>query len=474
MSLKPYPQYKDSAIPWVGEIPYKWVMQKLRSLLSPISIRDGVDLPLLSVVRDKGVIIRNVKDLDENHNYIPEDLSNYKIVNKGQFVMNKMKAWQGSYGVSKFDGIVSPAYFVFNLNGVDADFFHTAIRSKAYIPFFTQSSDGIRIGQWDLNQSRMKEIPFWIPSIFEQYQITTYLNWKTLQINRFIKAKKKQIALLKEQKQVIINDAVTGKLDVRTGKPYQKYKVSGVGWLGRIPDGWQVCRLKDIASIYGRIGFRGYNQTDIVDEGSGAISLSPGNIKDNKLSLDKLTYVSWEKYYESPEIMIFNNDIILVKTGSSYGKSALIEEATVPMTINPQLIVFKEIKIHPRYLHKYLSSAAFTDQINRLIIGGATPTVGQNVLSQIVILVPDSNSIEEVSNYLESITKKIEDTILQLSTEISLMLEYHTRIIADVVTGQVDVGDKKVPEFDNDIEIEGIEDTTELEEDMEKVIVGNE
>ncbi|MGH8658077.1 MAG: restriction endonuclease subunit S, partial [Gammaproteobacteria bacterium] len=161
--LKPYPAYKDSGVPWLGEVPEHWGVRKLRSVLAQVTERNRPDLPLLSVVREEGVIQRDTSSKDENHNFIPDDLSNYKVVRTGQFVMNKMKAWQGSYGVSHHDGIVSPAYFVFDLSGVGGEFFHSAIRSRAYVPFFTQASDGVRIGQWDLAQFRMNEIPFIVP-----------------------------------------------------------------------------------------------------------------------------------------------------------------------------------------------------------------------------------------------------------------------------------------------------------------------
>ena len=106
----------QNTLAWIGVVPDGWQVVKLRQILSPFSERNHSDMPLLSVVREKGVIVRNVADKEENHNYVPEDLSGYKLVKKGQFAINKMKAWQGSYSVSKFDGIVSPAYFVFDLN----------------------------------------------------------------------------------------------------------------------------------------------------------------------------------------------------------------------------------------------------------------------------------------------------------------------------------------------------------------------
>ncbi|PJB81578.1 MAG: restriction endonuclease subunit S, partial [Acidobacteria bacterium CG_4_9_14_3_um_filter_49_7] len=239
--MKVYPQYKDSGVPWLEHVPEHWESLKLRTILSPNTERNRPDLPLLSVVREKGIIKRNTKSKEENHNTIPEDLSNYKVVRSGQFAMNKMKAWQGSYGVSAFDGIVSPAYFIFDINRVGGEFFHLAMRSKAYVPFFTRASDGVRIGQWDLNQTRMKEIPFFVPTQDEQQQISRYLDWQTSKINKFIKAKKKLIALLKEQKQNVINEAVTKGINLDV-----EMKDSGVEWLGEIPKHWDVRRCKYI------------------------------------------------------------------------------------------------------------------------------------------------------------------------------------------------------------------------------------
>lgn len=213
--LDPNIPMKESGVAWLGEIPAHWEMKKLRSLLTPVSLRDRSDLPLLSVVREKGIILRDTENKEENHNFIPEDLSNYKVVKQGQFVMNKMKAWQGSYGVSNFEGIVSPAYYVFDLHAVSPEFFHKALRSKAYIPFFTQASDGVRIGQWDLSQTRMKEIPFWIPPENEQKEISKYIDTQLSSIESAIRLSENEIELLQEYKTRLIADAVTGAVDVR-------------------------------------------------------------------------------------------------------------------------------------------------------------------------------------------------------------------------------------------------------------------
>ena len=147
-TLKSHLNNKPSGIPWVDTIPSHWAVRTLRSILRPVNERNHADLPLLSVVREQGVILRDLDNTDDNHNVIPEDLSNYKLVRPKQFAINKMKAWQGSYGVSLHEGIVSPAYFVFDVLDIDPAFLHRATRSKAYVPLFDRASDGVRIGQW--------------------------------------------------------------------------------------------------------------------------------------------------------------------------------------------------------------------------------------------------------------------------------------------------------------------------------------
>jgi type I restriction enzyme S subunit len=209
MKLKPYPVYKDSGVPWLGAVPGHWEVRKLRNVLRGVTEHNRPDLPLLSVVREKGVILRDVINKDKNRNFIPDDLTNYKVVREGQFAMNKMKAWQGSYGVSQCNGIASPAYFIFDVQGVEGSYFHTAIRSKAYVAFFTQASDGVRIGQWDLSHARMKEISFFIPPFPEQVAIVRFLDYVDQRIRYYICAKQQLIKLLEEQKQAIIHKAVT-------------------------------------------------------------------------------------------------------------------------------------------------------------------------------------------------------------------------------------------------------------------------
>lgn len=234
--LKPNVKMKPSGVEWLGDIPDTWTIIPLRQILSPVSVKNRPDLPLLSVVREKGVIVRDIENREENHNFIPDDLSGYKVVKNGQFAMNKMKAWQGSYGVSKYEGIVSPAYYIFDLNFDNIDYFHYAIRSKVYVNFFAQASDGIRVGQWDLSLQKMKEIPFIIPTKEEQKEIVEYIPKIFRSIEKAIEDIEQEIKLVEEYKAALISNIVTGKLDIRNIsvdidndkiKNYQSYKDEG-------------------------------------------------------------------------------------------------------------------------------------------------------------------------------------------------------------------------------------------------------
>jgi type I restriction enzyme, S subunit len=167
-NLKPYNEYKVSGSQWLGNVPTHWGVHNLRTLVRRRNERNSSDLPLLSVAREKGVFVRSLTNDNENHNVIPEDLSNYKVARAGNLVINKMKAWQGSMGIAPCDGIVSPAYYVFDFDIANRAFGQALLRSKPYVAHFARASDGVRIGQWDLTIAGMRQIPILVPPPEEQ------------------------------------------------------------------------------------------------------------------------------------------------------------------------------------------------------------------------------------------------------------------------------------------------------------------
>ena len=168
-------------------------------------------------------------------------------------------------------------------------------------------------------------------------------------------------------------------------------------------------KLGDICKIFGRIGFRGYTTEDLVSSPSnGAISLSPSNIVDGVMDLSKCTYISWEKYEESPEIKVAPNDIVIVKTGNSYGRTAIIRNVEHPMTLNPQFVVLKDIHINPVYLAYFLKTDEFQKQIYGIVGGSAIPTLSQEDLASLIVRVPNENIQNTIADILDSLDGKIE------------------------------------------------------------------
>ena len=180
---------------------------------------------------------------------------------------------------------------------------------------------------------------------------------------------------------------------------------------------WEEKKLGNVVEIKGRIGFRGYTTKDIVEQGKGAISLSPTNITENgNLNFDKSTYISWEKYNESPEIQLQKGHIVLVKTGSSYGKSALVKELPAKTTVNPQIVVLKpEEGVNKYFISVLISHPMIQKQIKCAVVGGAIPTLSQESISKFDVLYPKKTSYkpseqEKIANCLSSLDELIEAT----------------------------------------------------------------
>ena len=211
--LNPDAEMKDSGIEWIGEIPKDWKVDKIKYHLKRNEPKNPGNAIVLSVYRDYGVIPKDSRD--DNHNVTSEDTSKYKYVKKGQLVINKMKAWQGSLAVSDYDGIVSPAYFIYDF--IDEEYnhkyFHYLVRS-CYKEKFKRISGGIREGQWDLSPEGFSNTIVLLPSIEEQNEILDYILQKEMEINSLIADKKHQLDILADYKKSLIYEYVTGKKEV--------------------------------------------------------------------------------------------------------------------------------------------------------------------------------------------------------------------------------------------------------------------
>ncbi|EHT08613.1 TPA: restriction endonuclease subunit S [Enterobacter hormaechei subsp. xiangfangensis] len=422
-SIPKYKEYINSGFEWIGEIPSHWEVTKLGSCLSPVSIKNRADLPLLSITRELGVIERDIEDQDSNHNFIPDDLSGYKKLEKGQFGMNKMKAWQGSYGVSKHTGIVSPAYFVFNFTkAINPDFFNRAIRSKLYISFFGSASDGVRIGQWDLSKERMKAIPFILPPEEEQLLIANFLDKKTAQIDEAIVIKEQEINLLKERKQIIIQKTITQGLD-----PNVSLKDSGVDWIGKIPEHWEVRRSKFLFTQRKERAWKDDVQLSAT-QAYGVIPQEQYEELTGKRVVKIQFHLDKRKHVEKDDFVI-----------SMRSFQGGLERAWAQGCIRSSYVVLRPLEnidaAFYGYLLKLPSYIAALQQTASFIRDGQD--LNFDNFSQVDLFIPPIHEQREIASYVSSFTASSDEGIKLLLAQIEKLKEYKTTLINSAVTGKI-------------------------------------
>ena len=208
-----------SGIEWIGEVPEEWEVLKSRYFLNEISVKGYPDEEVLSLYRDYGIIPKNSRS--DNHNVTSLDTSGYKLVKPGNLVINKMKAWQGSMAISNLRGIVSPAYYTFEVDNerFNLRFLHYALRNPAYKQEYMRISAGLRVGQWDLNKNEFKNIKYAFPANKEEQKaIADYLDEKSSQIDTLIIEKENLISEYENYKKSMIYEYVTGKKRVDIGE----------------------------------------------------------------------------------------------------------------------------------------------------------------------------------------------------------------------------------------------------------------
>ena len=419
--MKTYARYKDSGISWIGEIPEHWEVSSLRKHLSFVSDKGHPDEQLLSVTRECGVIIRNKESKEENHNFIPDDLSGYKLVREGQFAINKMKSWQGSYAVSQYTGIVSPAYYICDLHFDYKPFFNLAIRSKAYIPFFTMYSKGIRVDQWDLSPIGLKNIPFFIPPVSEQKAIVFYLDKKTEQISIFVAAKQKQIELLKEYKQSLIANAVTKGINSKV-----KMKDSGISWIGKVPEYWEKRKFQYL--------FKERSEKNHPNEPILCATQSHGVIPQ---SMYENRVVVVNTGFEGLKLVKKGDFVISLRSfqgGIEYAHyQGIISAAYTILYINTDCLDADYIRI-------LFKSFPFINLLKICVTGiREGQNINNDLLKKQFIPVPPINEQKQIVAYINERVSSIDAQISSIEKQIANLNEYKQSLISDVVTGKVKV-----------------------------------
>jgi type I restriction enzyme S subunit len=440
--LKPYAKYKDSSQAWLGEIPQHWPVLPNRAIFAEVKDRNHPDEEMLSVTITRGIVRQRVLlEGSSKKDSSKLDKTLYKLVQPGDIAYNKMRAWQGAIGVSAFRGIVSPAYVVMRVRGNTSlpEYFHHLYRTPQFAKEAERWSYGITSDMWSLRPEHFKLIYTPSPPRNEQQAIVRFLDWANGRLERTIRAKRRVIAVLTEQKQAIIHRAVTSGLDASV-----PLKPSGIPWLGNIPNHWDnAIKMKYISTLKGRLGWQGLKAHEYTQSGPAVVSSA--HFTNQRIQWDECPHVSRERYEMDSNIQLSEGDILLMKDGAAMGKLAFVESLPGLACLNSHLLLFRplsvnaEVSYDPKFMFYFMQTGLFQDYVHVNGTGATFLGVSQEALGQYKICLPPINEQRMIAEALDVETRSQDKAIALVNEQINLLRLYRTRLVADVATGKVDV-----------------------------------
>lgn len=429
MGLKSYKEYKGVGLPWLDKIPNHWKDKKIKYLFSERNIRDSSDSPLLLASQKHGVILKSMYETRTVE--AQKNLENLKLVKEGDFVIS-LRSFQGGIEYAYYSGIISPAYTIMIPEGeIDSDYFKYLAKSINFIELLKMNVTGIREGQ-NIDYNKLKDAKIPVPTIEEQRKIGLFLDNKLEKIDSFIDLKTKQIELLKEQKQAMINKAVTKGLDENVFT-----KDSGIEWIGDIPQRWKVVKIKHLFKV-----------VNGATPDSGNINYWNGNI--NWITPKDL---SKENYYVS------GSERTITENGYNSCSTKMIEKGNIVMATRAPIGSIRINKINlclnqgckglitiretMNTMYSYFLLNAFLPVIKKLGKGTTFPELSTLELSNFKLVIPDKEEQKRISRHIEKEANKTHETIDLYKNEIELIKEYKISLISSAVTGKIDVRDTK-------------------------------
>lgn len=415
-------ELKDSGARWIGAVPFTWSVDKLKNHLKRNEPRNPGDKTVLSLYRELGVIPKDSRD--DNHNVTSEDTSKYKYVRPGDFVINKMKAWQGSVAVSDYEGIVSPAYYVYNFtdDSFYKRYFHYLLRS-CYKDEFMRLSGGIRVGQWDLPSEALDNVLVIIPPKTEQERIASFLDKKCAEIEETIEELNSQVETLEQYKRSVVIETVLHGMDSAAAQ-----KDSGISYVGTIPANWI------IHPVYYYFGER--KNKNILGNEQNLLSLSYGKVirKDINTS-EGLLPESFNTYniIEAGDIVIrptdLQNDKRSLRTGLSTERGIITSAYIALQPIR---------KVNSAYF-QYLLHAFDLMKVFYNMGNGVRQGLNFAEFSKLLVFEPPIDEQDSIVAFLNSKCDEIDLIIVDMNEQITILDEYKKTLIFEYVTGKKEV-----------------------------------
>jgi type I restriction enzyme S subunit len=432
VSIKNKYELVDSKIAWIGGIPATWKLVRMKHLFRDHSEKNRPNEELLSVTQDKGVIPRaNV----ENRMVMPTGaLNSFKFIQKGDFAIS-LRSFEGGLEYCYHDGLISPAYTVLKAKKtIDSRYFKYLFKSLSFISEIQTSIVGIREGK-NISYPELSYsfVPF--PSITEQTAIANFLDQKTALIDKAIAIKERQIELLKERRQILIQQAVTKGLD-----PNVEMKDSGVEWIPEVPATWRVVRLKYFASIQTGLTL---GKTFISQDLKSFPYLRVANIQYGYTNLDDISEIQLPTNLASKYRL--KKDDILVTEGGDIDKlgRGTIWNGQINDCLHQNHVFAIRPKIqmaNPKFISFVMESSHgrkyFTNTANKTTNLAST---NSTKLGNFPIPVPPLWEQEIIVNYIEIYQQRVKQSIDLINKEIESLKEHKSTLINSAVTGKIKV-----------------------------------
>jgi len=482
--MRKYEHYSNNEEKWMKSNPSHWELMRMKRIFQERKERNNPVITdfILSLTAKQGVVPLAQK-VGTGGNKPKEDLSLYNIAHENDLLVNCMNVVSGAAGVSRWNGAISPVYYaLFPRDNAKYNvwFYHRIFRLVSFQRSLLGLGKGILMHESStgkLNTVRMRISMEYLNNVLlpapprsEQDQIVRYLDWQVSKINKLIAAKKKEIAVLEEYKQTVIDKAVT------RGISKHDFAASNVSWIKQIPSSWKIKRIKEYFSFSKGLSI---TKSDLVEVGIPVISYGQVHSKRNtgvKVEEHLLRYVPGYYLESYPNALVNKGDFIFADTSEDYlgvGNCVYIDVADTLFAGYHTIIARSNHNEYGKYFAYLFRSSTWRYQIRKRVNGVKVFSITQKILGSANILIPPKNEQAEIVEYLDDICGRIDSIIANIYKRIDLLHEYRIRLVSDVVTGQIDVRDIVIPEYEyleeepdeESDDIESVEEETEEQEE---------
>ena len=451
--LKPYAEYKESGLPWLGQVPGHWAVRRLKSAVTNV-IEQTLEMSSDEVY----VALEHVESWTGRAR--PQSGSNLfagqvKRFRQGDVLFGKLRPYLAKVTRIGNDGVCAGEFFVLRPTdeAMSSAYLEHQIRAKHTIDVINGSTFGAKMPRADWQFCGNLPVP--LPPPDEQAAVVRFLDWANGRLERAIRAKRKVIALLNEQKQAIIHRAVTRGLD-----PFVPLKPSGIPWLGDIPQHWEVTALRR----YWRVTDCKHLTVPFVDEGiplASVVEVQPFSLNLNRC---KRTKPEWYRLLIDGDRKPRRGDLIYCRN-ASVGACALVE-TDIDFAMGQDVCLIRSQSQNQRFLNYLLHSPFMDHQLELLLVGSTFKRINISEIKALAVIVPPRHEQNAVCEALDAGMVAYDTAISRLEREIELLREYRIRLVADVVTGKLDVREAAA-RLPAEAPLDSVEDDADLIDETE-------